>query len=476
VVSKQNENVWFKRSIEYNACMLADLETQLNDFSLKKRTSALHQLIQFAQQNPAFLLEQNDSVNMHCHSFFSFNAYGYSPSALVWLAMRLGLRAVGIVDFDNLDGVGEFLSACDLASIRGSAAMETRIFIPEIADLVTNSPGEPGVSYSTGVGFTSQFVNKKGGVILDRMKKRAEIRNRSMIEKLNGFLDPVGIDYDEDVLPLTPSGNATERHMLAAYIDAVKRTSQDPVKFWAEKLVLQITAVQNLIKDEAAFSSTVRRKLMKLGGVAYVQPGPESFPTPDEFYAMVISNDALPTYNYLNGTTGGEKRLREILELLVSKGAAAFNLIPNLAVPDIPADSSPSSSRKNRIRLLLRAVDIAAEFDLPLHIGTEMNSYGQRKVDDLASPELAPLRQRFIDGAHFIYGHAKLQRTLGIGYQSDWAASFLPTRAKKNRFYTQAGYLIPPGKAVIQALEEMDPSLEPREMLSQLTQQVQKAP
>jgi len=464
------------KPLEYNAYMLADLERQLNDFSLEKRTAALHQLIQFAQQNPTFLPEQNDSVNMHCHSFFSFNAYGYSPSALVWLAKRLGLRAVGIVDFDNLDGVEEFLAACDHASIRGSAAMETRIYIPEMADLVTNSPGEPGVSYSCGVGFTSQSVNKKGSVILRRMREQSETRNRSMVGKLNAFLDPLRIDYDADVLPLTPSGNATERHMLAAYMNTVEINASDPAKFWADKLGLEIEFVQNLIKDEAAFSSTVRRKLMKRGGVAYVQPGPESFPTPDEFYAMVISNGALPTYNYLNGTTGGEKRLREVLELLVSKGAAAFNMIPNLAVPDITTDPSQSAARKNRAQLLLRAADLAAEFDLPLHIGTEMNSYGQRKVDDLASPELAPLRQRFIDGAHFIYGHVQLQRTLGIGYQSEWAASTLPTRAKKNHFYTQAGYLIPPGKAGIQALEETNPSLEPREMLSQLTQQVQKAP
>jgi hypothetical protein len=37
-----------------------------------------------------------------------------------------------------------------------------------------------------------------------------------MISRLNVFLDPVMVDYDRDVLPLTPSGNATERHLLVA--------------------------------------------------------------------------------------------------------------------------------------------------------------------------------------------------------------------------------------------------------------------
>jgi len=40
--------------------------------------------------------------------------------------------------------VDEFLSACEIAGVRGSAGMETRVFIPEFADREINSPGEPG--------------------------------------------------------------------------------------------------------------------------------------------------------------------------------------------------------------------------------------------------------------------------------------------------------------------------------------------
>ena len=46
------------------------------------------------------------------------------------------------------------------------------------------------------------------------------------------------VDYDRDVLPLTPAGNATERHMLVAYLKAAARRFPDPVPFWAEKLAL----------------------------------------------------------------------------------------------------------------------------------------------------------------------------------------------------------------------------------------------
>jgi len=407
-------------------------------------------------------------VNMHCHSFYSFNAYGYSPSALVWLAKQLGWQAAGIVDFDNLDGVDEFLSACDIASVRGSAAMETRIFISEFAEYVTNSPGKPGVSYACGIGFSSGMVNDKGKQILNRMHERADQRNRSMVERLNSYLDPVSIDYDKDVLPLTPSGNATERHMLAAYLDAALKAFSDPAGFWAQKLECKENEIRELMQDKALFSDTARRKLMKQGGIAYIQPGPKTFPPAEEFYEMVISNNAIPTYNYLNGATEGEQHMEALLELLISKGIAAFNIIPNLAVPDPQAEPDNSEIRRTRAQLLKKNADLAREFDLPLHIGTEMNSYGQRREDNFASEELAPLRQRFIDGAYFIYGHVRLQRALGIGYQSDWAKSCMPARADRNRFYTRAGYLIPPGQDGLKALKSLDASMSPADLLKKL--------
>ena len=448
--------------------MLTELETHLNDFSKSTRTSALRDLLSLAQENPDLLPAEGSAINMHCHSFFSFNAYGFSPTALVWLAKKLGLQAAGIVDFDNLDGVEEFLSGCDIADIRGSAAMETRIFIPEFADRVTNSPGEPGISYHMGVGFTSNEVNEKGRYILQGMHERAERRNRAMVDRINVYLDPVKIDYDAEVLLLTPAGNATERHMLVAYINAAKRIVNDPVQFWSEKLEKDPGTVRELIQDAAAFSNTVRRKLMKRGGVGYTQPSPKNFPTAEEFHEMVISNNALPAFCYLNGTTDGEQCMEELLGLLVSKGVAVVNMIPNLAVPKPNGEPGNAELRKMRSDLLLRTANIARDFDLPLHIGTEMNSYGQRQVDDLNAPELVPLQNRFIEGAYFIYGHIKLHRSLDLGYQSDWANSFLPTRSDRNSFYSRAGHLIPPGLSGIQSMKKLRVTMSPQEIIKNL--------
>src|SRR5512146_2087497 len=85
------------------------LENRLNDFNRRARSDAFAQLVSLADQGQVQLEPADNVANMHSHTFFSFNAYGYSPSALAWLAKRQGYRLMGIVDFDVLDGVDEFL-------------------------------------------------------------------------------------------------------------------------------------------------------------------------------------------------------------------------------------------------------------------------------------------------------------------------------------------------------------------------------
>jgi hypothetical protein len=54
------------------------------------------------------------------------------------------------------------------------------------------------------------------------MRAGARARNEEMLERLRPVIAPTEVDYEADVLPLTPSGNATERHVLAV-LDAKAR-------------------------------------------------------------------------------------------------------------------------------------------------------------------------------------------------------------------------------------------------------------
>jgi len=435
------------------------LEQALNDFDRSHRQAALATLLARHPQAPS----PADVANLHCHTFFSFNAYGYSPAALAWLARERGIKLLGIVDFDVLDAVDEFLDACDLAEVRGSAGIESRVFIPEFADREINSPGEPGVYYHMGIGFPSGPVSAEAAAILSELHEQSAARNRALVRRVNAYLAPVEIDYEADVLPLTPAGNATERHIVVAYIEAARRKEPDPTVFWADRLGMDRAAVQKAMADSAGFQNVVRNKLMKKGGPGYVQPGHDTFPPVEKLNALTVACGALPCAAWLDGLSPGEQAIEELLNLLIGKGIVAFNIVPdrNWNLPD-PAAAALKQQK------LYEVVELAQALDLPLNVGTEMNSFGQKIVDDFDAPALAPVREAFMDGAYFVYGHTALARSRGLGYQSEWARSHLPARKDRNTFYTQVGKLVPPGVKGRALLAAVQPDMEPDEVLAAL--------
>lgn len=439
---------------------ISTLEEKLNDFDLQTRTGALQELLALAEQGTIQLPPPADVANMHCHTFFSFNGYGHSPTSLAWLARKQGFKLIGMVDFDVLDAVDEFLAACDAVGVRASAGIETRVFVPEFSTREINSPGEPGVYYHMGIGFTGSDAPAAAQPILADMRRRAEARNRGMLDRINAHLDPLTIDYEQDVLPLTPNGNATERHMLAAYVKAAEAKVSNLVKFWADKMNMEQEQVAEIIADGPKFQNTVRGKLMKRGGVGYVQPGPDTFPTVDEFHEMILACGALPCAAWLDGLTEGEQAIEELMTLLIEKGVVALNI-----VPDRNWDIADAEVKQVKLQKLYEVVELAQKLDLPLNIGTEMNAFGQKLVDDFDAPELAPVREAFLDGAYFIYGHTVAQRALGIGYQSEWAATHLPTRRERNQFYTQLGKQVEPGPAGMEQLKAFSPEATPAQIL-----------
>ncbi len=439
------------------------LEDQLNDFDPGVRARALSSLIQLANEGEIALPTPDEIANMHAHTFFSYNGYGYSPTGLAWLARRRGIKLMGIVDFDVLDGVDEFLDACDRVDLRGSAGMETRAYVPEFADREINSPGEPGVYYHMGIGFVSGQVpadRPRARAVLADMRQRAEQRNRAMLERINAHLDPVTLDYERDVLPLTPAGNATERHMCAAYVLAAAETVADPVHFWAQKLDVPEARVAAVIDHGPQIQNLVRSKLMKRGGVGYVQPGPSTFPTVGEVNQVITACGALPTITWLDGTSEGEQDAEELFDLMIRQGAVALNIIP-----DRNWNINDPQEKARKLQNLYEVVALAQDLDLPINVGTEMNAYGKPIVDDFDAPELAPVRKSFMDGAYFIYGHTQLQRALELGHQSAWAQQHFPQRGERNVFYRHVGRNLPPGPLTLRALRELGPSPTPEEIL-----------
>jgi hypothetical protein len=445
--------------VKKDKALIENLEHDLDSFNPEQRKNALLALCEKVKSGQISLPEPGTSVNLHCHTFFSYNTYGYSPCKFAWLARKAGLGVAGVVDFDVLDALDEFLDACRLLGLKGCAGLETRVFVPEFEDRVINSPGEPGISYHMGVGFPSANVPESQKDFLAGLRQTAQQRNRDLMGRVNKHLSPVELDYERDVLTLTPSGNATERHICSAYAHKAIEIFEKPeelANFWSEKLGIEIKTSQ--LPDSRDLLNAIRAKTMKRGGVGYVQPGKGSFPWMADTNQFILASGGIPVHTWLDGTSDGEKAIEELLEVAMSTGAAAINVIPD-------RNYTPGAS-SIKLDNLYHVVELAEKLHLPVVEGTEMNSPGQKFVDDFDSKELEPLVPVFLKGAHIVYAHSVLQRKCGLGYTSEWAKKNFKNVAGKNKFFEQLGSSLKPERQ--DSLAGLSKDVTPKEILAKI--------
>jgi hypothetical protein len=439
--------------------LIESLEQQLDSFEAAQREQALHSLCERAGAGEIELPQPSRFTNLHCHTFFSYNAYGYSPSKFAWLARKAGLAVVETVDFDVLDALDEFRSACRLLGLKGCSGLETRVYVPEFATRVINSPGEPGISYHMGVGFPSAAVPASQQAFLQGLKETAQQRNRGLMKRVNQYLKPVELDYERDVLSLTPAGNATERHMCSAYArKAVEQFGAGDAlaEFWTEKLGTDAKSLG--LPESRDLLNTIRAKTMKRGGVGYVQPDEGSFPQMAETNRFILAAGGMPVHTWLDGGSDGEQAIKELLDVAMSTGAVALNIIPD-------RNYTPGQ-QDQKVKNLYEVVEIAQRRHLVIIGGTEMNSPGQKFVDDFETDELAPLLPVFLRGAHIVYAHAVLQRQCGLGYTSEWADAQLGSAEHKNAFFEEVGSVLQPHQE--DRLSELSNNTGPDDILKKI--------
>jgi hypothetical protein len=175
---------------------------------------------------------------------------------------------------------------------------------------------------------------------------------------------------------------------------------------------------------------------MKRGGVGYVPPDKGSFPKMADTNKFMLASGAIPVHTWLDGTSQGEKDIEELLDVAMSTGAAAINVIP---------DRNYTPGAKNeKTDNLYHVIEVAERRHLPVVVGTEMNSPGQKFVDDYNSEELSPLVPVFLKSAYIFYAHSVLQRKSGLGYTSQWAKKNFDNVADKNEFFEKFGSTLQP--------------------------------
>lgn len=435
-----------------------DWEPDLDSLNPEQRHSALKQLRLAAEADVSLEQTGERPGNLHAHTFFSYNCLGYSPSRYALLAKKYGMEVAGIVDFDVLDGLEEFHQTGAMLNLRTVVSLETRVFVPEFSDRVINSPGEPGVAYHMASGWARMPPEGETRHFLHALNDRAARRNRTMADRLNQHFPDLAISYDAEVLSLTPHNNATERHIVLAYARKAARVVEPEhlLAFWTAKLGEGLTADD--LPESPRLFNLIRSKTMKIGGPGYMAPNATTFPALADFNAFALRCGAIPMVAWLDGTSSGEKSMAEWANVAAASGASAINIIPDRNFTRGVSDQ--------KLKNLYAVVELANTLHWPVMAGTEMNSYGQRFVDQFDSDELKPLVPTFQRGARIMYAHTVLQRAGGFGYLGTWADASLPDRAARNIFFEELGRRLTPRNE--KKLQGITPQETPDALLARL--------
>ena len=218
---------------------------------------ALENLTALAATEPAPAVGRD--VNNHIHTTYSFSPY--SPTAAVWFARAAGLCTCGLMDHDSIAGAQEFLDAANAVHMAATIGMECRVSFAgtPFADKKLNNPDQSGVMYMTLHGVPHNCAEDLNDLFA-RLRGKRNVRNRKMVEAINGMMGRYGmtIDFDRDVLPLSNfdrGGSVTERHLsraLAQRMLDVVGSGEKLVSFIKNELKLPVSGkVEGFLLDES---------------------------------------------------------------------------------------------------------------------------------------------------------------------------------------------------------------------------------
>jgi hypothetical protein len=351
-----------------------ELEAELWKGGLDQRIAALTALCAELEPRPRC------GTNCHIHTSESFSVFR-SPSEAVWQAAREGLAVLGINDHYTVAGHAEFRRACHVAGVAAAFSVEAVAMDRPAADagLKLNDPDNPGRIYLCGKGVTKVPPESTPEMrSLARMRAALERRNREMASKVQRlFQDRLGANGPtwDDVVALTPRGNATERHLAYAILMRLQALAAQERKPLAEIMAKFSGSATPAGADNAALQILLRSKLLKAGAPCYVPEDPEAFVSVEELRSIFLAFGSIPTYPVLgNPILVGEQDIDVLLDRLEGMGFHAVEVIPH-------------RNTRERLREIVTA---ARRRWWPVFNGTEHNT-----------PESRPLLDPFALDAEF---------------------------------------------------------------------------
>ena len=378
----------------------------LNAPTKDERLGALRELMLLYESGALETPVTGDNVNNHIHTTFSFSPY--SPTKAVYLAWMSGLATAGIMDHDSVAGAEEFIEAGHIIGFPITVGVECRCSVAgsPFDGLRINNPDQKSVTYLAMHGIPHQMLGEVE-LFLAPYREKRNVRNRKMVERLNGKIKPYGLslDFDNDILPLSQyanGGSVTERHILYALAAALTE-KEFPRQFLLGQFKSQL--IESIYVD-----------------------ADEELPHINDFIALSKKIGAIPAYAYL-GDVGdsvtGDKKTQSFEDSFLDELIAYLKQIGMRAVTYMPA--------RNTEKQLSRIMALCEENELFQISGEDINSPLQSFIcEKIETPEFRHL----IDSAWALIGHELAAgRNLSEGMFSPETIELMPNLNTRIKYF-----------------------------------------
>ncbi len=372
---------------------------------------------------------QNGYVNLHIHTNESFSVFR-SPTEAVWKAYNEDIEYFGINDHYSIDGHPEFREACVIAGIKPVFGLEAMAMDERsrAEGKRFNDPNNAGRTYLVGKGITRKLKKgTKAYEIFETMKSAIQDRNKKMAVLIDRYLKEKGYDIPfsyEDVVSLTPHGNATERHVVQALCDKIDYhfpDKEERLKVYRDILNYDITEKE--MDDIAELQTIVRAKMVKAGMPCYVEEDKKAFTSIENLVYIYREFGAVPTYPILGKPiTEGESDLEALVEKVKGYGLYAFEIF----------DHRTEYSRARDI------IEIAKINGFPVFVGTEHNTKKMLPLLGILEKSEEFLGY-FRKSAQFARGHQILSKLCNYGFVKEDGKPRIADLHEGFDFYSEIG-------------------------------------
>lgn len=277
-------------------------------------------------------------VNSHIHTPYSFSSFDSIEHA-VELAKKERVAALGISDFNTVEGFDQFAVTCESQGIFALYGIEFIAFSSQDKSqgLRWNDPKNPGVIYFCGkaLNYPTTFPSDTRNMLASLWKGTQDHMHR-VIERLNDRAAAQDLELRfsyADIRSRYAENTVRERHLAKAVFDAVNEKWTEPsARRDAYRRLLGDSEVAVNLDDSVGMQNVIRSRLFKVGMPAYVEERIEAFLGIPDIMSIVLSGGGIPCYPVLADDSAGlnerESDVAQLAATLRNMNIHAVEFIP----------------------------------------------------------------------------------------------------------------------------------------------------